>query len=640
MASPEYLSCGPSSGGLEVLRELLASLPASMAYVVGPDMVYEFASDSYRRGLGGRELIGHPMREAVPELVGQPSFEALLQVQRTGERHRARGEELWVSRHPGADPEQRYFDSTFQPVRDESGGVAGVLIFKTDVTSHVRDRQQLEDLADRLKCSEEQFQTLFDTLPHGIIRYDQDGSPIGSNPAAEALLGLPPDHTAAQRAELTLHEDGTPYRPEELPALIALRTGKVVPPVVAAARNARTGEVRWVQITALPDAWDAQGRARRAYSVVTDITEQRRTTAALEQSTRLLGRLREANVLGVLMASEKGILEANDAFLDIIGYTRDDLEAGRITWRAITPPEWVIPFEEAVEQMRRTGAVFPYDKEYLHRDGHRVPVLIGAAVLDNDPLRWTTFVVDLTARQRGERERAELLAREQTAQLAADAAQDRLALLLKATSLVAATGSVEELRDQIAQLMVPALADSSASLLLTEQGSLRAASVIHRDPAKAEILKGLRSLDIPPDSPLLQAALTQAATQVVSDVSAVMPGRTCGERAARDILKRVNLRSMVIMPVIMGERTTGVGVLGRDDDRPRFTETDVVVIEEITRRLSRRVGERRDVRPRAHRRRDPPACPAPGCPPRHRRARPGRAVPARHRRGARRRRLV
>lgn len=66
MASPEYLSCGPSSGGLEVLRELLASLPASMAYVVGPDMVYEFASDSYRRGLGGRELIGHPMREAVP----------------------------------------------------------------------------------------------------------------------------------------------------------------------------------------------------------------------------------------------------------------------------------------------------------------------------------------------------------------------------------------------------------------------------------------------------------------------------------------------------------------------------------------------------------------------------------------------
>ena len=56
------------------------------------------------------------------------------------------------------------------------------------------------------------------------------------------------------------------------------------------------------------------------------------------------------------------------------------------------------------------GACQPFEKEYVHRDGHRVPVLIGAAVIDRDPLRWTSFVVDLTSRQRAERERAELLA--------------------------------------------------------------------------------------------------------------------------------------------------------------------------------------------------------------------------------------
>jgi serine/threonine-protein kinase RsbW len=168
----------------------------------------------------------------------------------------------------------------------------------------------------------------------------------------------------------------------------------------------------------------------------------------------------------------------------------------------------------------------------------------------------------------------------------ADAAQDRLALLLKASSLVAATGSMQELRDQLARLMVPTLADSSAVLLLTEQGSLRAASVIHRDPAKAAILQGLRSIDIPTDGPLLQAALTQSATQIVTDVAAVMPGLTREAREAADILKRVNLKSMVIMPVMTGERTIGVGVLGRDDDRPRFTETDVAVIAEINHRLA------------------------------------------------------
>ena len=128
--------------------------------------------------------------------------------------------------------------------------------------------------------------------------------------------------TAAERAGQILHEDGTPYRPDELPVMVALRTGEVVSGVVAAVRNARTGELRWVRITAVPDARDAQGRPRRAYSVFTDITEQRRAQARLRESNRLLGRLREANVLGVVVADEEGIQEANDAFLDIIGYTR------------------------------------------------------------------------------------------------------------------------------------------------------------------------------------------------------------------------------------------------------------------------------------------------------------------------------
>ena len=586
MVAPEYPSPDASSGGLGMLRELLASLPAAVAYVAGPDLVFEFASDGYRRGLGGRPLIGRPFSEAVPELVGQPPLAHLWRVLLTGEQRRARGEEVWLSRQPGAEPEQRYFDSVYQPVCDEAGQVTGVLIFKTDVTDHVRDRQQLEELADRLRRTEEQYRTLFDTLPHGIIRYDKDGSLMGANPAADAILGLPPDATAAERAALTLHEDGTPFSAEQLPALIALRTGKVVPPVVAAARNARTGEIRWVRISAVPDARDAQGRPQRAYSVVTDITDQHRAQVALEQSARLLGRLKDANVLGVMMANEERILEANDAFLDMIGYTRADLEAGRITWDAVTPAEWSHVYKESMEQMRRTGAVLPHDKELLHRDGHSVPVLVGAAVLDYDPLRWTTFIVDLTARQRAEEERAGLLAREQAARLQADAAQDRLALLLKASNLVAATGSETELRDQLAQLLVPTVADSSAVLLLTEQGSLRAAAVTHRDPAKAAILQGLRSVDISSDSPLLNAALTQSVTQIVTDVGAVAPGPSQGARDATDILKRVELESMVVMPVLMGERTTGVSVLGRDDGRPAFTETDVALIEEINHRVA------------------------------------------------------
>ena len=167
---------------------------------------------------------------------------------------------------------------------------------------------------------------------------------------------------------------------------------------------------------AVPDARDEDARPQRAYAMFRDLTEQRRAEAALREGSELMGRLRDANVLGVVEVGEQRIIDANDAYLDIIGYTREDLAAGRIAWRDITPPQWTGVEQEALAQLRRAGVCRPFEKEYIHREGHRVPVLIGAAVIGRSPLRWTSFVVDLTARQRAERERAELLAREQAAQ--------------------------------------------------------------------------------------------------------------------------------------------------------------------------------------------------------------------------------
>ncbi|HEY6786505.1 MAG TPA: PAS domain-containing protein, partial [Trebonia sp.] len=189
MVSIRYLRRGPGAAELGPLRELLASLPAAVAYVAGSDLVFEFVNDDYRQAVGGRDVVGLPFREALPEVVGQPPFEGLRQVLQTGESRHARGTEVWVRRH-GAEPRQAYFDSVYMPVRDGGGGVAGVLIFATDVTDHVRDRQQLEQLANRLQRSEERYRTLFQTLPHGIIHYERDGSVIRTNPATLEITGL------------------------------------------------------------------------------------------------------------------------------------------------------------------------------------------------------------------------------------------------------------------------------------------------------------------------------------------------------------------------------------------------------------------------------------------------------------------
>jgi len=418
--------------GLELMAELLMSLPAGVAYVTGPDLVFEFANDAYREYVGTDDLIGRPLREALPDLPRE-RLVAVARAARCGERFKSPEPEVWNRRRDGR-AEQIFIERVYQPVPNDAGGVAGVLVYIDDVTSHVKDRRRLESLTGQLARSQERYQTLFETLPNGVIHYGADGTVIDANPAAIKILGLPPESLTTwpvDRAVQAVHEDGSPFLYDELPVVVALRTGEVVAGVVAGVPGGVSGELRWLWVAAVPDARDEQGRPQRAYAIITDITEQHRAEAALRESSRLLARLRDANVLGVAVLTEDCVQEANDAYLDIVGYSREDLKAGRLSFRAMTPPEYTAADNDVLAQLRRSGAASPWEKEYVRKDGHRVPVLIGAATLEANPLRWTSFVIDLSARQRREEERARLVAREQAARQEADTARERLAFLLR-----------------------------------------------------------------------------------------------------------------------------------------------------------------------------------------------------------------
>jgi PAS domain S-box-containing protein len=580
---------GTAPDRLALMRELLTSLPAAVAYLAGPDLIVDFANDAYCRLAGHRDVVGLPLRQALPELAAQGRLELLERVMETGEPVRGTETGVWVQRR-GGQAEQLFVDFIYQPVRDAGGATAGVLLYAADVTAHVRDRERLEALAADLTASEERYRALFETMPQGVVHYGADGSIIGVNPAASEILGM--DLTTVTSWPVVpegqaVREDGSPFPPQDLPVRVALRTGEIVTDVVAGIRHGRTGELRWMRITAVPDARDEHGRPSRAYAIFTDLTGQRRTEAALRQSTALLGRLREANVLGVVVVGEDRIYEANDAYLGIIGYSRDDLEAGRIAWRKITPPEWAGTEDKAMEQLRRTGACQPFEKEYLHRDGHLVPVLIGAAVIDRNPLRWASFVVDLTARQRAEQERAELLASERGARAEADSARERLAFLMRAGALAAATRDRDELLDQVAQLVVPSLADYCVVLLPAADGMLCASALTHADPARAKMLARLREHPIPPAGPLLpQRAYATGITQLSRDVAAEMPAWARAEPDTISIVKLMHPRSAIGTPLLAGHRPLGVIVLGRGAGRPRFAASDVEMIEELGRRLA------------------------------------------------------
>ena len=128
---------------------------------------------------------------------------------------------------------------------------------------------------------------------------------------------------------------------------------------------------------------------------------------ALQKSQVHYRRLFNANLIGILLADQEHIFEANDAFLRIVGYDREDLVAERIRWRELTPPKYLPLDEYAIKELYERGECTPFEKEYIRKDGSHVPILIGAALLEMYPLRWICYVIDLTERKQIEQALAE-----------------------------------------------------------------------------------------------------------------------------------------------------------------------------------------------------------------------------------------
>jgi len=131
--------------------------------------------------------------------------------------------------------------------------------------------------------------------------------------------------------------------------------------------------------------------------------ENTRLYRDLQDREAKIRRLVDANIIGIFVADLEGrIVEANDAFLRIIGYDREDLNSGRVRWNELTPPEWRERDIRALAELNSTGTVQPFQKEYFRKDGSRVPVLIGVTLFKEGGNDGVAFVLDLTERKQAE----------------------------------------------------------------------------------------------------------------------------------------------------------------------------------------------------------------------------------------------
>ncbi|WP_414566016.1 MULTISPECIES: PAS domain S-box protein [unclassified Anabaena] len=121
----------------------------------------------------------------------------------------------------------------------------------------------------------------------------------------------------------------------------------------------------------------------------------------LQASETRFTKLVQSNILGVIIADINGaIIEANDAFLSMVGYSQEDVLAGRVRWREMTPAEYLEISESCITDLRTKGVCQPFEKEYICKDGSRVPALVGSTLLENNQQQVISFVLDLTNRQR------------------------------------------------------------------------------------------------------------------------------------------------------------------------------------------------------------------------------------------------
>lgn len=320
----------------------------------------------------GRELAPHELPLQMAAASGQPvrDFEETV-VFNTGE--------------------ERQLYGNVSPLFTEDGQPSGAVSVFIDITERVRAEQALQE-------SERRYRNLFETMTEAFavheILFDEQQKPVDYrllevNPAFESMAGKPREALIGKRlSELQSSEDPTW--------------------VAVFAQVARNGEpLRCERYSRLFDKYVEVLVYRlddnRVASLSVDVTQRRRDQLALQQSEARLRRLVDSNIIGIIYSdAQGGITLANDAFLNMLGYDQNDMAAGRVNWKAITPPEMLPLDEKGIEEAVLTGACTPYEKEYICKDGSRVPVLIGYAHFKDGNPPFICFVLDITARKRAE----------------------------------------------------------------------------------------------------------------------------------------------------------------------------------------------------------------------------------------------
>jgi PAS domain S-box-containing protein len=263
-----------------------------------------------------------------------------------------------------------------------------------------RAEQAAINAGERLRESEERYRLVLEGANDGIWDWYCSTNEVYCNDRLLEIIG-----EERSRFDLTPHNLMARMHPDDVSTIRQ-----------AISNHLQSGEKCEAKFRILHSSGEyrycvARGKAKRdrfgcplrMSGIISDITEAKQLELALEASELRFRRLADANIIGIIVTDAQGTLvEANEAFLSMVGYSQEDLRLGRLQYQLLSPNEYAKADNKATAELVAKGVFSPYEKEYIRANGSRVPILIGGALVQGIVETTICFVIDLSDRKRSD----------------------------------------------------------------------------------------------------------------------------------------------------------------------------------------------------------------------------------------------
>ncbi|MBZ9676360.1 PAS domain S-box protein [Mesorhizobium sp. ES1-1] len=355
-------------------RQMFEQAPGFMAMLSGPDHVFELTNAAYRQLVGHRDVIGKPLREALPEVAGQGFVELLDHVFTSGEAFIGHAMKAELRQSPDAPEEDRFIDLVYQPVRAPSGEVIGIFVQGVDVTDRLAAEQAL-------RRSETQFRTFAESMPNHVWTATPEGLLDWFNPRVYEYSGAAVGDLDGQGWSTIVHPDDLEPAGEKWRQALA----EAVFYETEFRLRRSDGVYRWFISRAVPIR-DTDGVILRWIGTNTDIDDQKQAAQALLQSERRLQLSQNAaGIASLELDIASGIVVGSEGFWDLWGLSPRDSVHISVLENIVIPEDKDV---RSNQESREQGSAAPHVEYRIRRP-------------DNGALRWLSRHVDFVHDETG-----------------------------------------------------------------------------------------------------------------------------------------------------------------------------------------------------------------------------------------------